>query len=161
KQKPSGSFGWDNTPSLIPAILVPIYGGLSPDLLVTKYNNYAGFGTGDGVNKIALLDPNFTDTDPISGIPTMKEILTVIGLNPDPAQISSFPSAVYEWCVNSAVIDYFSQSALINSEDGHLYRWDLQTGGVTQAVLLDGPRGQAYTPTISGPTGIIYAINNG
>jgi hypothetical protein len=26
---------------------------------------------------------------------------------------------------------------------------------------LDGPRGQAYTPTISGPTGIVYAINNG
>ena len=35
-------------------------------LLMTKYNNYAGIGGGDGVNKLAILDPNATQTDPIS-----------------------------------------------------------------------------------------------
>jgi len=58
-------------------------------------------------------------------------------------------------------LDYNTKSALVNSEDGHLYRWSFTTGTITQGVLLDGPRGQAYTPTISGPTGIVYAINNG
>ena len=37
--------------------MVPSYPGTSRYLLMTKYNNYAGVG-GDGVNKIAVLDPN-------------------------------------------------------------------------------------------------------
>ena len=159
-QKPTGSFGWDITPTIVPAAAVPSYTGTSTYLIITKYNNYAGSGTGDGTNKMALLDPNATQTDFISGIPVMKEVMTVLGPTPDPAHTGTFPNAVYEWCVNSTVFDPATSSALVNSEDGHLYRWDLTTNTLTQSVLLDGPRGQAYTPTVSGPTGIVYAINN-
>jgi hypothetical protein len=159
-RKAIASFGWDTTPSLIPSSVVPSYNGLSPYLIITKYNNYAG-GGGDGVNKVAVLDPNVTTIDPISGIPTMKEVLTVAGITPDPNWIGSHPDAVWEWCINATVVDYATRAALINSEDGRLYRWDFATNSITQGVLLDGPRGQAYTPTISGPTGIVYAINNG
>ena len=161
QRKPIGSFGWDNTPSLIPSSFVPTYAGTSPYLIITKYNNYIGAGTGDGVNKIALLDPQVTQIDTISKLPVMKEILTVKGVTPDPGRDATFPNAVYEWCVNTVCVDYYTKSALINSEDGHMYRWDLQSGSIVgPGILLDGPRGQSYTPTISGPTGIVYAINN-
>lgn len=159
-QHAPGSFGWDNTASVIPSSAVPGYVGSSRYLIVTKYNNYVGAGTGDGVNRVAVLDPNATEMDSIFQfpLPVMQEVQTVVGPTPLPAD--GFPSAVYEWCINSAVVDVATHSALINSEDGHLYRWDLEAGGITQGILLDGPRGQAYTPTISGPTGIVYAINN-
>lgn len=160
-QKAPGSFGWDITPSFVPTSIVPGYTGGSSYLLLVKYNNYAGFGTGDGVNRVALLDPNTLQKDAINGINVMKEVRTVIGPTPDPNhQGPDFPNAVWEWCVNSTVIDTTNKSALINSEDGFLYRWSFVTNTITEGVLLDGPRGQAYTPTLSGPTGIVYAINN-
>ena len=160
-QHAPGSFGWDNTPAMMPSSAISSYAGPSTYLLVTKYNNYVGFGTGNGLNKVALLDPNVTQVDSISGIPVMKEVQTILGPTPNQGDINSgFPGAVYEWCINSAVVDVATHSALVNSEDGHLYRWDFDAGQITQNVLLDGPRGQAYTPTISGPTGIVYAINN-
>jgi hypothetical protein len=160
-QKLPGSFGWDTTPTLIPASALPNYTGGSPYLILTKYNNYAGFGSGDGVNKTAVLDPFKSQVDWISGIPVMKEVYTVTGPTPDPHnQGPTYPNAVWEWCINAAVFDEATHSALINSEDGYLYRWDLSTNTLTQNVKLDKALGQAYTPTISGPTGIVYAINN-
>lgn len=160
-QKPSGSFGWDITPSIVPKSMVPGYVGTSPYLVLTKYNNYAGAGTGDGTNRMAVLDPNDTQADFISGIPVMKEVETILGPLTDPNNVSStYPNAVYEWCVNATAVDAATNSALVNSEDGHLYRWNLSTNQITESVLLQGPRGQAYTPTVTGPTGIVYAINN-
>ena len=47
-----------------------------------------------------------------------------------------------------------------NSEDGHLYRWDLKTRKDSQSLLLNAPRPEAYTPTVVGPDGTVYAINN-
>src|SRR5207244_13354108 len=73
--KPTGGFGWDITPSLVPASMVPSYTGTSPYLLMTKYNNYASHG-GNGVNKLAILDPNDTETETGTGRPpsqVMKE----------------------------------------------------------------------------------------
>ncbi len=55
--KTPGSFGWDDTPSIVPATAVPSYAGTSPYLLLSKYNNYYGSGTGDGLNQMAVLDP--------------------------------------------------------------------------------------------------------
>jgi hypothetical protein len=159
--KTPGSFGWDITPSVVPAESVPSYQGGSSYLILTKYNNYAGVGTGDGVNKVAVLDPNASMPDEYATAPVtvMKEVITVKGVTAveDPA----YPNAVKEWCVNTTAIDPFNKSAIINSEDGAVYRWDFTTNSLSQKVVLTSGRGEAYTPTAIGPDGAIYAINDG
>ncbi len=160
KTKIPGSFGWDDTPSIVPASLVASYHGKSKYLLMTKYNNYASLGTGDGHNRIAILDPNATERDPV--IPTtkvMKEVITILGVTPDP-EFPEFPGAVREWCINTAAVDPFTKSILANSEDGKLYRWDLTTNKLSQAITLSTGIGEAYTPTVIGSDGTAYAIND-
>jgi hypothetical protein len=154
-----GAFGWDDTASIVPASIVPSYHGSSSYLLITKYNDYADEG-GDGANRLALLDPGASMTDPISGATVMKEVLTIAGVTPDPQFVSSHPGAVREWCVNTAVVDPFSKSVLVNSEDGILYRWDLTTNSFTQRITLTPGIGEAYTPTLIGVDGTVYAIND-
>src|SRR5207248_5110998 len=61
-----GAFGWDDTASIVPAGLVSSYQGNSSYLVLTKYNNYAGFPTGNGQNKVAVLDPNATEVEQYS-----------------------------------------------------------------------------------------------
>lgn len=158
--KTPGSFGWDDTPSVVPANLVPSYAGTSSYLILVKYNNYAGIGTGDGVNKMAVLDPNATQQDEYSTTPVevMKEIITVTGVTPEPK--AGFPNAVREWCINSAAIDPSTKSALVNSEDGVVYRWDFTTNTLIQHVRLTQGLGEAYTPTIVGADGTVYSIND-
>ena len=155
--KTPGSFGWDDTASVVPASLVPSYTGTSTYLLMTKYNNYCGIGNGNGHNEIAILDPNATEHDPI--IPStlvMNEVLTHEGVTPDP----DCPGGVKEWCINTAAIDPFTKSVLANSEDGNLYRWDLTTNTFTQVITLSSGSGEAYTPTVIGADGTAYAIND-
>ncbi len=152
--KTPGAFGWDDTPSIVPSSMVPSYGGTSPYLLLTKYNNYAGVGSGDGQNKLAILDPHAAETDPITGAAVMNEILTVLGPTPNAN------GGVYEWCINSAAIDPATKSALVNSEDGKAYRWDFVARTLTQTITLSSGVGEAYTPTIVGMNGYVYAINN-
>ena len=139
---------------MVPAKLVPTYSGSSAYLLLTKYNNYSSAG-GDGINKLAILDPNVAALDPVSGAMVMKEIITVAGLTPDPVL-----PAVREWCIDTAAIDPFTKSALVNSEDGKLYRWDFATNTLIQPVILTPGIGEAYTPTFVGVDGTVYAINN-
>jgi hypothetical protein len=160
KTKIPGSFGWDDTPSIVPASLVPSYTGTSSYLLMTKYNNYAGIGTGDGHNRIAILDPNATENDPIiPSVPVMNEVITILGVTPDP-EFPQFPGAVREWCINTAAVDPFTKSILANSEDGNLYRWDLPSNTFTQKITLSSGIGEAYTPTLIGSDGTAYAIND-
>ncbi|MES2757960.1 MAG: hypothetical protein V4693_11345 [Pseudomonadota bacterium] len=155
--KTPGSFGWDDTPSVVPAALVPGYTGNSSYLVMVKYNNYSRAGSGDGKNRIAVLDPNATQADPIiASQAVMKEVLTILGPTPDP----SFPAGVTEWCINTAAVDPFSRSILVNSEDGHLYRWDLTTNTLSQKIRLTSGLGESYTPTAIGADGLVYAINN-
>jgi hypothetical protein len=157
QQKIAGSFGWDDTVSIVPSSMVPSYLGTSSYLLMTKYNDYAGIGTGTGQNRIALLDPNASEPDPISGNPVMNEVLTILGVTPDPG----YPGGVREWCINSAAVDPTSKSILANDEDGYLYLWDLTTPTVFAArIALTSGIGEAYTPTSIGPDGQVYAINN-
>ena len=158
QSKIPGSFGWDDTASIVPASSVASYLGTSAYLLMTKYNNYASAG-GDGKNRIAILDPNKTMIDPVLGNSVMKEVLTKKGVTPDP-EFPNFPGAVREWCINAAVVDPFTKSVLANSEDGKLYRWDLTTNQFSQVITLTGGIGEAYTPTLIGSDGTVYAIND-
>jgi hypothetical protein len=168
-----GAFGWDDTPSIVPKSMVPTYHTTSPYLLAAKYNDYAGVGTGpnpgQGDNRVAILDPDVPALDPISGDFTMNVVESILGPTPDDAQTGSFPNAVKEWCINSMVVDPFTDSILVNSEDGNLYRWNLGLDPSTQlnrwkqgddSINLTSGLGEAYTPTVVGPDGTVYAISN-
>ncbi len=156
QQKTPGSFGWDDTVSVVPTAAVPSYKGTSAYLLMTKYNNYYGAGTGDGHNQIAILDPDATQKDHYSNATVMKEIMTAL----NPTQFPGAPKGVvYEWCINAAVVDAAGKSVIANAEDGHTYRWDLVKNKLTN-VELNPPLAEAYTPTIIGPDGTVYAIND-
>ena len=91
----------------------------------------------------------------------MDPVLQIAGVTPDAEQIAGHPNAVREWCINNAVVDPLTDSILVNSEDGWLYRWDLsRPGSFTQRINLNPPIGEAYTPTLVGPDGTVYAIND-
>jgi hypothetical protein len=143
-----GGFGWDNTASVIPAAMVASYTGSSSYLVMTKYNEYA-----TGKNRIAVLDPKAAEDDPISGKPIMNEVVTMLGATPE-------GTGVFEWCINTAAIDPLTNSVLVNSEDGFLYRWDLSSNTLTQRLQLSGGLGEAYTPTAIGADGTVYTIND-
>ena len=149
------AFGWDDTPSIVPASAVPSYTGGSSYLLLSKYNNYAGGAGGNGINQVAIVDPNVSMVDPISGLTVMKTVITVTGVTPD-ADLGGFR----EWCINSAAIDLVNKCAVINSEDGHVYRWDFTTNSLSAGLMLEPATSEAYTPTVIGPDGAVYAINN-
>ncbi|MEO5671590.1 MAG: hypothetical protein ABIR26_12925, partial [Ramlibacter sp.] len=72
-----GSFGWDVTASIIPSAMVPSYTGLSGYLVAVKYNNYFRAGGGDGLNRLAVLDPFASQADAFSSRPVMREVLTI------------------------------------------------------------------------------------
>jgi uncharacterized protein (TIGR03382 family) len=146
----AGAFGWDDTATVIPASSVKSYTGTSSYLLMTKYNDY-----GPGNNRLAIVDPNDTFLDTRTNTIVMKEILTIAGLTPDP----DLPR-VREWCINTAAFDPFSNSVLANSEDGKLYRWSLDSNTFTEVITLTVGIGEAYTPTLIGADGKVYAINN-
>ena len=151
-----GDFGWDDTASLVPSSAVPSYHGTSRYLILTKYNNYIGIG-GDGHNKIAILDPFNSQTDPQTNSLVMKEVISVLGVTPDGDGVGA---KVREWCVNSSAIDVAGKCALLNSEDGKCYRWDFRTNTLAQTLALTAGIGEAYTTTIIGPNGRGYAISN-
>jgi len=151
-----GSFGWDVSPSVIPASMVPSYGGSSPYLLAQKYNNYRGVGTGDGLNRMAVLDPRNSQADPVvPSVQVMREVMTILGPTQDGATTGRL-----EWCINTMATDPARNSVLANNEDGTMYRWDLTTNTLSQSVKLNAGLGQAYTPTLVGADGAVYAISN-
>jgi hypothetical protein len=139
-----GAFGWDNTPSVVPRSMVPSYTGPSSYLIVTKYNKYA-----INVYEIGILDPNTAMDDPYSHVPVMQDVQTVDAVTN------------YEWCINDMAVDLSTDSILANSEDGHLYRWDLTSNSLNQSVTLDNGAYEAYTPTLIGPDGTVYSVNDG
>ena len=163
KTYPDGGFGWDFTPGIVPASMVPSYNGTSSYLLFCKYNNYTGTGVddGDGVNRVAVLDPNALETDTHAssgGLQIMREVETAIGFTPD-IENSSIPFATREMCVNATCVNPSTDSVFFNSEDGHSYRWNLGSNQVTQALELTTGFGEPYVPTCVGPDGTVYTLN--
>ncbi len=152
-----GSFGWDDSAALVPAKVVPSYTGGSSYLVLTKYNDYSDPGIGGtGLNKVAVLDPNATEPDLVfPQVSVMKEVITVVGVTPNNGQ-----AGVREWCINTAAVDEINQCAIINSEDGHVYRWSFVTNTLSPGLDLAPATGEAYTPTAIGPDGATYAIND-
>ena len=166
-EKAPGGFGWDNTTGVVPVSMVPSYTGTSTYLLFTKYNNYANAGndSADGVNRIALLDPNATQVDAhasSNGMLIMREVLTVIGPTADKENRSaSLPNAVREWCIDTPAVNPATNSVYIPSEDGHIYSWNLASNSLTQFLQLNAGIGLPYVPTIIGPDGQVYTLNGG
>ncbi len=151
-----GAFGWDDSASVVPSTAVPQYRGRSTYLVLTKYNNYADGGIGgNGLNKVAILDPSTSMIDPISGATVMNEVITVVG----PTQNTDLPG-VREWCVNSVGVDVSNKCAVVNSEDGHVYRWYFTTNTLSPGLNLAPATGEAYTSTLIGPDGAVYAMND-
>ena len=143
---------------MLPARALPGYHGTSPYLLVSKYNNYLGIGPhGDGRNRVAVLDPRASQKDPYANARVMKAVQTILS----PLHESGAPAgARYEWCINSAVVVPSDHSVIVNSEGGILYRWDLASNALVEKIPLNAPRAEAYTPTLVGPDGTVYAIND-
>jgi hypothetical protein len=157
--KTPGAFGWDDTASLVPSFMIPDYTGGSPYLLFIKYNNY-GVGGGQGLNRLAILDPQNSEIDARSGQMTMKVVRSILNPTTDPEYNQTYPNAVREWCVNSAVVDVTRQSVLVTGEDGILYRWNLATNRFDQSLQLTPGIGEAYTPTAVAADGTVIAIAN-
>lgn len=152
-----GSFGWDDTVSIVPRGVVGRGSGKSSYYIMTKYNDYFDCGTGAGDNRIAILDPKATQKDSYSNVTMMKEVETI--LNPTQVQ-GELQGDVYEWCIQSAVVDRKNKSVAANAEDSHVYRWDLVNNTLSQELELNRPIGEAYIPTLIGPDGTTYAIND-
>jgi hypothetical protein len=158
--KIAGGFGWDDTASIVPSRAVPSYEGPSDYLVLTKYNDYVEAG-GNGVNRLAVLDPGVAAPDFVTGASVMKEVLVIAGPTPDQEFVDmGYTEAVREWCINTAAVDPAGRCALVNNEDGILYRWDFETNTLDASVVLTDGVGEAYTPTVVGPDGTVYAINN-
>ncbi len=157
--KVPAAFGWDDSASIVPISMIAGYSGPSKYLLCIKYNNYADGGMGDGHNKVAVVDPNQSAIEAVSGISCMKEIKTVLGVTSDP-NFPNQPGAVREWCINTAAVDPATDSIMVNSEDGHMYRWSLASNSLSEVLMLAPPTGEAYTSTLIGPDGTVYAIND-
>ena len=143
---------------MVPSWAVPSYHGRSSYLLVSKYNNYLIGPHGDGRMELALLDPHASQRDRFSDVRVMREVRTVLSPNHPP---KTPKGTRYEWCINSIAVDPSTGSVIANNEDGHLYRWNLNSGKLTDSIRLNKPRGQAYTSTLIGPDGTSYAIENG
>ncbi|HET7016066.1 MAG TPA: hypothetical protein VFI65_19245 [Streptosporangiaceae bacterium] len=87
----------------------------------------------------------------------MKAVKTVLS----PVQVPKQPvGARYEWCINSAAVDPADDSVIVNSEAGTVYRWDLATNKLAEQLHLNEPKTEAYTPTLIGPDGTVYAMND-
>lgn len=162
-EKTPGGFGWDYTAAIVPATMAPLYTGPSSYLIFSKYNNYANDGDGNGVNRIALLDPNATQIDPhpsAGGLSEMREVLTAIGPTPD-SENPTIPNAVREWCIDTAAVNPATNSIFTPSEDGHTYRWNLATNSLSQEIMIGSGVGEPYVPTVIGPDGTVYTLNGG
>jgi hypothetical protein len=163
--KVPGAFGRDFTPAIVPATMVTSYKGSSSYLIFSRYNDYPGEDGGQGVNRIALLDPNSTQLDPhpsAHSLTEMREVLTASSVTPDTYYVAAgFPFAVSEWSAGAPGVNPATNSIYVPNADGHIYRWDLSTDSLSQSAPFAAGKGASNGPLAIGPDGTIYTINGG
>jgi hypothetical protein len=165
--KTPGAFGADVTPGIVPASMVPAYTGNSSYLLFCRYNNFylnqPYDDGGDGINKVAILDPNDEtqiDWHPSqAGMVEMREVLTAIGCTPDSGNPSIKNASMY-WTVTSSAVNPSTSSIFFTSLDGNAYRWDLDQNSLGQVLTMTNANVDFLSmPTCIGPLGTIYAMS--
>ena len=97
-------------------------------------------------------------TDPISGISVMREVLTIAGPTPD----EDFPITRRR----PRVVHQHGRRRPAHGVDPgqqrgrHALSLGPRHQRAHRAIALTAGLGQAYTPTIIGPDGTVYAIND-
>jgi hypothetical protein len=160
QSKTPGAFGWDDTASIVPRSAVPQYRGRSKYLVLVKHNDYVQTG-GLGLSRLVILDPNDSQTDEVGGALVMREVISVLAPTIDEELVdATHPEPRREWCVNTVAVDPRTKCAVVNNEDGICYRWDFRRNALVQPVRLTEGLSEAYTPTVIGVDGAVYAIND-
>ena len=91
----------------------------------------------------------------------MREVLDRSPAPRPTPRTPTIPTAVREWCINTAAVNPATNSVFTPSEDGHIYRWNLATNSLAQAARLTPGIGEPYVPTVIGPDGTVYTLNGG
>ena len=150
--KTPGAFGWDDTASIVPSTAVPSYTGTSSYLILTKYNNYIEFGNGheQGCDPRSQCHGGRSDHRHT----VMNEVITILGPTPIPAVVTGSGASTRPRSTPSTSV-HLSTARTVTSTDGT----SLPTRS-PPAFPMANATGEAYTPTVVGPDGAVYAINN-
>ena len=140
--KTPGSFGWDNTVSVLPARAASLPRNLAVPAGVQVQQLPRHRATRKRAQPGRRARPRSSQKDPYADTRVMKAVQTILSPEHEPGEP---PGTRYEWCINSAVVDPAADSVIVNSEDGTLYRWDLATNTLAERIHLNRPRPEAYT----------------
>ena len=145
--------------------MVPSYQGTSSYLIFCQVQQLRRFDDGDGVNRIALLDPNATQIDPHSsanGLVEMREVLTIIGPTPDAGRAFDPVPVCGARVVHQHRGGQSGHEQYLHAERGwpHLplesrHQFVIPSRHTHQGI------GEPYVPTVIGPDGIVYTLNGG
>ena len=96
----AGSFGWDDTASIVPTSMVPSYAGTSAYLLMTKYNNYGG-----AVKRLNAINEQLGMLDMATAPNFMLNGLKRAGVEPSPYTSGTYgPSSATAMALRSGAL---------------------------------------------------------
>ena len=144
RAKTPGSFGWDNTVSVLPCprrAPLPRNLAVPPGVQVQQLPRHRAARRRSQPGRRAR--PRTSQKDPYTDTRVMKAVQTVLSPVHEPGTPAG---ARYEWCINSAVVDPADDSVIVNSKDGPVYRWDLARNVLAENVHLNAPRPRGLHP---------------